>query len=73
MKEERLYRENPGRLKRNEIRFEGEARIVTLEARTDSDSEYQQLNYSATGHTDYGYETEWEELSLPRENPYLCG
>lgn len=55
-------------LKEIEIRFEGEAPYrYFLEARTDSDSEYQQLNYSATGHTDYGYETEWGRIEFYRE------
>ncbi|MGI6084730.1 MAG: hypothetical protein ACOYIF_04720 [Acetivibrionales bacterium] len=44
-----------------EIRFEGEDPYeYFLEARTDSDSEYQKLTFRVSGPTDYGYETESE-------------
>lgn len=42
-----------------EIRFEGEDPYTYfLEARSDNDSEYQQLTYSFSGQTDYGYDIE---------------
>lgn len=51
-----------------EIRFEGEDPYdYFLEVRTDSDSEYQELEYRPTGDTDYGYETESGRIEFYRE------
>ncbi|HHW23264.1 MAG TPA: hypothetical protein GXX26_10360 [Clostridiaceae bacterium] len=41
-----------------EVRFEGEELYTyLLEARTENDSKYQELTFSKTGNTDYGYDT----------------
>ncbi|MGI6622768.1 MAG: hypothetical protein ACOX4T_06480 [Acetivibrionales bacterium] len=55
-----------------EVRFEGEDPYsYFLEARTESDSEYQQLYYSSVGHTDYGYETPTGRIMFYREKTKL--
>lgn len=55
-----------------EVRFEGEAPYnYFLEARTESDSEYQQLFFSGSGHTDYGYDTPSGRIMFYREKTKL--
>lgn len=55
-----------------EVRFEGEDPYdYFLEARTENDSEYQQLFYSSTGHTDYGYDTPSGRIMFYREKTRL--
>lgn len=59
-------------LKEIEVRWEGEEPYkYFLEARTDDDSEYQQLYYSNTGHTDYGYDTPAGRIEYYRERTRL--
>lgn len=49
-----------------EVRFEGEEFYnYLLEARKESDAKYEELTYSATGNTDYGY-----DYTTKRENFY---
>ncbi len=55
-----------------EVRFEGEEPYTYfLEARTESDSEYQQLYYSPSGQTDYGYNTPSGRIMFYREKTKL--
>lgn len=55
-----------------EVRWEGEEPYkYFLEARTDDDSEYQQLVYSSIGHTDYGYDLSTGRIEFYRERTRL--